>query len=52
MILGNLFSGFEPNLESIFRACRNKSEMRGIRFELPIVLKASGIFWSPGETAS
>jgi len=46
LILGNLFSGFVPNLELIFKASRNNSEMRDIRFELAIVLKAGGIFWN------
>jgi len=44
LILGNLFSGFVPNLELIFKASRNNSEMRDIRFKLAIVLKSRGIF--------
>jgi hypothetical protein len=39
-----LFSGFVPNLESIFRANRNNSEMRDNRFKLAIVLKPRQIF--------
>jgi len=38
------FSGFVPNLESIFRANRNNSEMRDNRFKLAIVLKPRQIF--------
>jgi hypothetical protein len=44
LVLGNLFSGFVPNLESIFRANRNNSEMRDNRFKLAIVLKPRQIF--------
>jgi hypothetical protein len=47
LVLGNLFSGFVPNPESIFKASRNNSEMRDIRFELAIVLKSSGMFSNP-----
>jgi hypothetical protein len=34
------------NLESDFGANRNNSEMRDIRFELPIVLKSLETFWN------
>jgi len=37
-----MFSGFVPKLGSDFKASRNKSEMRDIPFELPIVLKSRG----------
>jgi len=41
-----MFSGFVPNLKSDFKASRNNSEMRNIRFALPIVLKRHGMFWT------
>jgi hypothetical protein len=46
LFLCNLFPGFVANLESIYKASRNNSEMREIRSELAIVLKAWARFRS------